>query len=76
MVMIRWVNFTEPKSLSVRILEDGAEVPSQEVDYWRDRPAAERIAAIEFLRQQFFAPYDPARDRIQRTLRIVEPIPG
>jgi hypothetical protein len=64
-----------PRTLSVHVLEAEDEFPRQDSDYWLTRTAAERIAAVEFLRQQFFAPYDPARDRIQRILRLVEPPP-
>ena len=74
--MIRWGNSSFPPPFTVKVLEAEADYPAQDESFWRDRPMAERTAAIEFLRQQFFAPYDPARDRVQRTIRIVEPFPG
>ncbi len=36
--------------------------------YWLSRPAAERIAAVEFLRRQYLGP----GARLQRVLRVVE----
>ena len=42
-----------------------------DVAYWRSRPAEERFAAVEFLRQQFYD-YDPATARVSRVLEIVE----
>ena len=70
--MIHWENAPTPRFFSVQVLEPGDDFPSQGADDWRDRPMTERIAAVEFLRQQFFAPYDPARDRIQRVMQIIE----
>ena len=64
--MIAWGNTSLPPVFSVQVLEADVDVPSQDGRYWRERPLCERVAAIEFLRQQFFAPYDPARDRIDR----------
>jgi len=34
--------------------------------YWRTRPVAERLAAVEFLRRQFIGP----GARLQRVLRV------
>ncbi len=36
--------------------------------YWRSRPAAERVAAVEFLRRQWIGP----GARLQRVLRTLE----
>ena len=36
--------------------------------YWRSRPAAERVAAVEFLRRQFIGP----GARLQRVLRVTD----
>lgn len=36
--------------------------------YWRQRPPAERVAAVEFLRRQYIGP----GARLRRVLRIVE----
>jgi hypothetical protein len=36
--------------------------------YWRLRPPAERVAAVEFLRRQYIGP----GARLRRVLRIVE----
>lgn len=43
--------------------EDGAR---QDLAYWRSRPLAERVAAVEFLRRQF----DGSGARLQRVLRV------
>lgn len=45
--------------------------PSDEVQYWRSRPPEERMAALEFLRQQAHG-YDPATARVQRVFEIVK----
>jgi hypothetical protein len=37
------------------------------LDYWRTRPAAERVAAVEFLRRRFIGP----GARLRRVLRVV-----
>jgi hypothetical protein len=42
--------------------------------YWLSRPMAERIAAVEVLRQQFFAQTHPghAEPRLQRVCRVTQ----
>lgn len=42
--------------------------------YWRTRPMAERIAAVEFLRQQVSGatPSDNVEPRLQRVCRIAQ----
>jgi hypothetical protein len=40
-------------------------------DYWRSRTPSERLAALEYLRQVMYG-YDPATDRLQRLLEVVE----
>ena len=42
-----------------------------DVAYWVSRPADERFAAIELMRQVNYA-YDPITDRIPRLLEVVE----
>ena len=42
-----------------------------EAAYWRSRPAAERIAAVEFLRRQSHG----SGARLQRVLRVTERAP-
>lgn len=39
--------------------------------YWRTRSPAERLAALEFLRQVMYG-YDPVADRVQKTLEFDE----
>jgi hypothetical protein len=39
--------------------------------YWRSQTPAERLAALEYLRQVMYG-YDPATDRLQRVLEVVE----
>ena len=51
---------------AVRIVKMGEEDPSH--IYWRTRPEAERISAIEFLRKQ----YNGTESRLQRVYRIIE----
>jgi len=38
---------------------------------WRSRTPAERLAAVEHLRQVMYG-YDPTADRLQRVLEVVE----
>ncbi len=45
--------------------------PDDAPAYWATRSHAERMAAVEFLRQQFYG-YDPATTRLQRVLEVVE----
>lgn len=53
-----------PKTLTVT--EHGT--ASGALRYWRSRPAAERVAAVEFLRRQ----WSGTGARLQRVLRTVE----
>lgn len=41
------------------------------LEYWRNRPIEERLAAIEFQRQQMFG-YDPNTERLQRVLTVIK----
>jgi hypothetical protein len=45
--------------------------PPDDVAYWRSRPPAERLAAVEFLRQTTYG-YDPTTVRLQRVLEIAQ----
>jgi hypothetical protein len=47
----------------------------EDVRYWRSQPAGMRLAALESLRQTFFA-YDPDTIRFSRLLEVVEPASG
>lgn len=40
-----------------------------DLDYWRQRPPEERLAAVEFLRQLNYG-YDPTTARLSRVLEI------
>jgi hypothetical protein len=42
-----------------------------DVSYWLTRPPAERLRALELLRQTLYG-YDPATARLQRVLEIAE----
>ena len=44
--------------LTVTTFTDEART-NRPLDYWRTRPAAERVAAVEFLRRQFIGPGAP-----------------
>ena len=39
--------------------------------YWHRQTPAERLAALEYLRQVMYG-YDPATDRLQRVLEVAE----
>ena len=43
-----------------------------EIDYWLDKSAEERIEAIEFLRQQFISMYK-LNPRMDKTIAIINP---
>jgi hypothetical protein len=42
-----------------------------EKEYWRSRSPAERLAALEYMRQVAYG-YDPDTTRLQRVLEIAE----
>jgi hypothetical protein len=42
---------------------------SDEKAYWRSKSPAERIEAVELMRQMIYG-YDPARTRLQRVLTV------
>ncbi len=44
---------------------------SDEKAYWLSKTPAERLAAVEFLRQVAYG-YDPITERLQRVLEVVE----
>ena len=48
--------------------------PAADLAYWLSRPMAERVAAVEILRQQMFNPTDApdAEPRLQRVCRITQ----
>jgi len=45
--------------------------PSDEKEYWLSKTAAERLQALEFLRQIAYG-YDPTTTRLQRVLTVTE----
>ena len=47
------------------------EDPPDDLAYWRQQPAEDRLAAIEHLRLQFFA-YGEARQELRRLLEVAE----
>lgn len=42
-----------------------------DLNYWLDQPAEDRIAAVEHLRQQFFD-YGEARQELRRLFEVTE----
>ncbi len=42
-----------------------------ELEYWLSRDPAERIAAVEIIRQRIFGGTDEARQGLQRVCRII-----
>jgi hypothetical protein len=44
--------------------------PSHEREYWLSRTPEERIAAVEFLRQQFHPEHDLPEVKVERVVRI------
>ncbi len=49
----------------------GLDDPSDEKDYWQSRTPAERLIALEFMRQIMYG-YDPTTARLQRILTTAE----
>ena len=47
--------------------------PSDDLAYWLKKTTAERLAAVEFLREQI---YEHATPRLQRTARIIQRTPS
>jgi hypothetical protein len=43
---------------------------SDEKNYWLSKSPAERLEAVELMRQMIYG-YDPARTRLQRVLTVV-----
>ncbi|MEW6707943.1 MAG: hypothetical protein AB1430_24115 [Pseudomonadota bacterium] len=46
--------------------------PSQDLRYWLSKTPAERLAALEFLRQQHMADLPDAEQRLQRVCRVAQ----
>jgi hypothetical protein len=46
--------------------------PSQDRRYWLSKTPAERLAALEFLRQQYLATLPDAEQRLQRVCRVAQ----
>ena len=53
--------------LTINGLHDRTAV-KRDVEYWRSRPATERIAAVDHLREQYYG----TLPRLQRVARVVE----
>lgn len=65
---IRTVEFRlDRRALTVTTFAEEARA-NRALTYWRSRPAAERLAAVEFLRRQFIGP----GARLRRVLRVIE----
>lgn len=50
-----------------------AEADEEDRDYWRSRSPRDRLEALEIMRRLNYD-YDPATDRIQRTIEVVEQV--
>jgi hypothetical protein len=55
------------RGISIGSFEDEPD----DLAYWLQQPPEERLAAIEFLRQQFFA-YGEARQELRRFFEVTE----
>ena len=44
---------------------------SEEIEYWRSKTPAERMEALELMRQIVYG-YDPATSRLQRIFEVAE----
>jgi hypothetical protein len=62
------VNFRVQRSIIKRTSFDEEERTRPSLRYWLSRPSAERIAAVEFLRQQF----NGSRTRLRRVYRLID----
>jgi hypothetical protein len=47
---------------------------SNDFEFWKSKTVIERLEAIEFLRKQYSADYDPA-SRLQRVLTVAKKAP-
>ncbi len=57
------------KAVMIRQLKD----KSSSLPYWQSKPANERLAAIELLRQQYIKfKYTDVQPRLQRVCRIIK----
>lgn len=57
------------KAVTIRQLKD----KSSSLQYWQSKPANERLAAIELLRQQYIKfKYTDVQPRFQRVCRIIK----
>lgn len=52
------------------IVRTTLKAPPSDLRYWLSRTPAERIAAVETLRQQHFAQHFDAEPRLQRVCRV------
>jgi hypothetical protein len=66
-----------PQTGATRIARDRlevvgfAEAERGDQEYWRQRSPAERLAALELMREVCYG-YDPVADRLQRVLVVAE----
>ena len=52
-------------------LTDGTDDNRRDIEYWLSRPAGERIAAVEFLREQLYSiRYGKEIPRIERVITL------
>ena len=62
-------NFFKLDKTAISVHKLGEE--PNDLAYWLSRPAGERVAAIELMRQINYK-YDPVADRIPRVLEVVQ----
>jgi hypothetical protein len=44
------------------------EIAKEDISYWMSRPAEERIAAVDYLREQYYG----STERLQRIIRVIQ----
>ena len=47
---------------------DNKFIARQDIEYWLSRPPSERVAAVDFLRKQYYG----KTERLQRVARVVK----
>ena len=60
------------KTVHIANRKDLAAKGNADLRYWLSRPVAERIAAVETLRQQFIAEQCNVEPRLQRVYRVTQ----
>ena len=69
--MTEMTNLTSAKMDKTVFLVSELDQESDERAYWREQSPADRLLALELLRQVMYG-YDPSTDRLQRFLEVIE----